>query len=510
MAKPGEAPGVRTVVRRASVGLACVLLTIVVSALCVNVVLQRTQDSRRDTLALLRVAETYRADVLAAESSLGGWVVVRRPEFLEPYLASGIALAESESRMVRGTSGDERVLVDRAIGMRREWRQEFAEPIRLALGAGEERRARDMLESGAGKQRIDATRAALWELDQSSEQRLDTLERSVGRTTRGGLAVMGVLTLVAVLTLRRLSSRVRSSVSEPLVRLTGAARRFGTGDLEVRAEQISGREVREVQDLTHSFDAMAEQLATTINRLHEGDELKSRFVSTVSHELRTPLTSVRGYLEALIEGDAGPLNDEQADYAAVAYRNAGRLESLIEDVLLLSRIESGRLSLNRRLVDLSELIVEQQADLAPRAASKGLSLEVDVVEGIVVEGDPARLRQVVSNLLTNAIKFTTEGGRVTVQLTDGGSRARLLVADTGVGIPVDELSEVGARFFRASTANLTEGTGLGLTITNELVELHGGVLLLASEEGVGTTVSVSLPVAAPALAATSAPKASST
>jgi signal transduction histidine kinase len=234
---------------------------------------------------------------------------------------------------------------------------------------------------------------------------------------------------------------------------------------------------------------------TTADR--EVDRLKEEFLASVSHELRTPLTSVLGYAESLRAGDFGALDEEQVRALYVVERNAGRLNRLIDDLLLTARIESQSLDLQLEELDLSTLAVESVQAAEPGAEGQGVGL-VLAVEPVRVAGDRLRLGQLLDNLVSNAVKFTPDGGTVTVSLASREGEAVLEVADTGIGIPADEQERLFERFYRATTARdrSIEGTGLGLVIARAIAEAHGGRIGFESSEGEGTTFRVELPLAA--------------
>lgn len=239
------------------------------------------------------------------------------------------------------------------------------------------------------------------------------------------------------------------------------------------------------------------QMATaeaTARRLLELDEIRDRLVSRVSHELRTPLTSIKGYLEALLEGESGDLDPEQRDLASVAHRNTVRLELLIGDLLLLSRMEAGQLELRLEGLDLERSLEDLREELSQLAHERSIELALDVSSRLVCVADKERLEQALTNLISNAIKYSPEGSRVLILARHIGREAVIEVIDRGVGIPARELNRLGERFFRASTAGAVKGTGLGVAITQELVELHGGRLEVESVVGVGSTFRIRLPL----------------
>jgi signal transduction histidine kinase len=251
--------------------------------------------------------------------------------------------------------------------------------------------------------------------------------------------------------------------------------------------------------VTRELEARNRQLAEQNDRLRQLDALKDEFISLVSHELRTPLTSIRGYVE-LLEDDAG-LTDEQRRFLGIVDRNAGRLLDLVSDLLFLAQIDAGRMTFDLRPVDLEAVVHECVESSLPAAAAKGIDLRAHTDSLPEVEGDPARLAQVLDNLVSNALKFTPEGGSVDVRLVAAGDSAVLEVQDTGHGLPQDEQAQLFERFFRSSRAaeDAIPGTGLGLAIAKTIVERHGGRIALESAVDEGTTVRVELPLSRRAL-----------
>jgi signal transduction histidine kinase len=224
------------------------------------------------------------------------------------------------------------------------------------------------------------------------------------------------------------------------------------------------------------------------------ERLRDAFVGAVSHELRTPLTSISGFLEMLDDNESG-LSRSGRTYLEVLRRSTARLQKIVEDLLLVAQIEANRLDLDPVPADLSELAAETVEAALPVAAARGIQLRLDAKGTLPIEADAGRLRQVLDNLVSNAVKFTPDGGSVTMSASNGGDRVRVEVADTGIGIPRDEVGQLFSRFYRASTATrrAIPGTGLGLVIARAIVEGHGGTISLESSENEGTRVSVTLP-----------------
>ncbi len=248
------------------------------------------------------------------------------------------------------------------------------------------------------------------------------------------------------------------------------------------------------QILAHERE-MRESIEEQNRSLRELDRLKTDFVATVSHELRTPLSSIVGFADFLAE-DADALAGEQREYVEIIHRNADRLLQLVGDLLLVARLESGGLAIDPGPVDLEPLIEAAATAIGPDSAAGQIELEVDLsADRSPVVADSGRLEQVIANLLSNAVKFTPAGGRVRVSTRRTRGAWDIVVADNGIGIPAAELDRLFERFFRGTNVRLEElpGTGLGLAICKAIVDLHGGELDIASEENVGTTVTVHLP-----------------
>ena len=236
-----------------------------------------------------------------------------------------------------------------------------------------------------------------------------------------------------------------------------------------------------------------------VTREREVDRMKSEFVSLVSHELRTPLTSVKGYVDLLLDGDAGALTEDQQELLRIVQRNADRLVALVNDLLDVSRIESGTVELRRASVQVSELVDGVVCSLRPALDAKGQQLDTDfppVLPQVWV--DPERLTQVLTNLVSNAHKYTPEGGTITVRVRARGDVLAVEVRDSGIGISPEDQQRLFTRFFRSAdpVAQAVGGTGLGLVITRSLVELHGGTIDVRSTPGGGSTFTVTLPLVA--------------
>ncbi|MGH3021272.1 MAG: PAS domain S-box protein [Gaiellaceae bacterium] len=264
----------------------------------------------------------------------------------------------------------------------------------------------------------------------------------------------------------------------------------------IQAEAERERLLAAEQDARAAAEAAQHDLAGQNERLRELDRLKDEFIALVSHELRTPLTSIRGYTELLLDGEAGELGDDQRQFLGVVERNAHRLLHLVGDLLFLAQVEAGKLVLDLGAVDLGAVASESVEAARPQAETKGIVLTLATGPVPPVAGDRARIGQLMDNLVSNAIKFTPERGRVDVRVRALSERAVFEVRDSGIGIPANERQHLFQRFYRTSTATeqAIQGTGLGLAISKAIVEAHDGRITLTSEEDVGTTFRVELPL----------------
>ena len=275
---------------------------------------------------------------------------------------------------------------------------------------------------------------------------------------------------------------VSARISRPVVALTEASDRMAEGDLGARAP-VAGRD--EVGRLGESFNGMAARVETTVTSLR-------RFVADAAHEIGTPLTALQADLELAERKATGDDERRLVDRALV---QTHRLGTLSDNLLQLSRLEAGDAAGGRERVDLAAVAREAAESVASRAEQAGVELELAIVEPpLVVAAERSRLQTVLGNLLDNALKFTPEGGRVSIAAHAESSAAIVTVADTGVGIPADEQGGIFGRFHRARNVSAYPGNGLGLAIVKAAVERSGGSVSFTSSEA-GTEFRVSLPLA---------------
>lgn len=254
------------------------------------------------------------------------------------------------------------------------------------------------------------------------------------------------------------------------------------------AEDVSNRDLAQA--------ALTRMLEQQQQQLRELDRVTSDVVSAVSHELRTPIAGIRGFAELLEDGAVGELSAGQRELVARIDHNARRLLALVEDLLTLAQVESAALRLDPVACDLRDAVLRARAQASPLLAGRTLDVVVSVPdEPLDFLGDPAQLERMVANLLTNAVKFTPDAGAVTVTLAADAQAVTLVVADTGIGIPIEDHDRLFTRFYRSATATSTavQGTGLGLSIVQVIASLHGGTVAIESAVDAGTTATVTLP-----------------
>ncbi len=310
---------------------------------------------------------------------------------------------------------------------------------------------------------------------------------------RAGLPVNSLMelagaALATVLLVSITGTLIARRVSRPLEVIARAATAVSNGDLGQHVPLENG--IRELNSLGKAFNDMTESL-------HQSDQAKNAFVADVTHELRTPLTVIKGTLETL---EDGALDDAEGRGPLLAsmQRETDRLIRLVNDLLVLARADAGTLNLHLQALDLGELACTRCEHLAPLAARRQVKLSVIVADPskpACIVGDPDRLSQVLDNLLDNAIRYSPEGGAVTVEVRRNGMEYECAVHDCGLGIPPEHLPMIFERFYRADASRnrQTGGAGLGLAIARSLVSAQGGCIRAESVEGHGATLRFYLP-----------------
>ncbi len=303
------------------------------------------------------------------------------------------------------------------------------------------------------------------------------LQISERRTREGGFVSVGT----DITELKRQQEQLQRSESELIATVEELEKsRF---ELEQQKQRLA--------DLADKYLAASE-------KAEKAYKAKSEFLANMSHELRTPLNPIIGFAHSMREEVFGPLSDKYREYAADIEKSAKHMLALVNDILDMSKIEAGKMELNAEETDLAGIARETLDMMGREAEAKGVILESDLPAPLPLRGDRLKLKQVLLNILSNAVKFTDSGGRVRLAGAAAGGQVQIVISDTGIGIPADQLAVLGRPFQQVAGqfARAHGGSGLGLAISRSLVEMHGGRLEISSEEGKGTTVRIILPAEA--------------
>jgi two-component system sensor histidine kinase BaeS len=299
--------------------------------------------------------------------------------------------------------------------------------------------------------------------------------------TSAPVRVLSLVVLVAVVTVVLGGARGMRRMTRPMGQLIEAAGRIESGDYSARVAEYGPRELRSVARAFNSMSA----------RLKASDEQRRSFLADVAHELRTPLSVIRGQAEAIADG----VYPGDVDHVAPILDATQTLEILVEDLRTLALTDAGSLVLNREAVDPAALVHDALASFKTQAERGGIALSADLADNVpLVDVDPARLRGVLANLLSNSMRHTPAGGSVVVGARPSGDQVVISVTDTGEGIAPDLLPRVFERFVRGPNST---GSGLGLAIAHDVITAHGGKVDIESALGSGTTVRITVPSVPP-------------
>jgi signal transduction histidine kinase len=450
----------------------------------------RSQDVTAASLQLERLV----SDV---DSAFLSFTLTGKDTSLNPYRVARRQLP-ARTRALNSLVAGDREQARRAAVLEqtiREYVEFFVEPLIPVLREEPGITVDDSVVAQQGKFQTDEIRRRFREF-RNAEDRL-AAQAAHDADARTDLAVLiGAVAVGASMALIALFGIVLArSIGRPIRAVASGAGRIAGGDFSARLP-VEGP--GEVGELTRAFNEMAERLEASHaeleqqnEELRESERMKTELVSIVSHELRTPLASVLGFTALLLKREFDP--PTRRHYLGIVDAQARRLAALLEDFLDVQRIEHEGVDLAEERVNLATLLKEQAQLYA--AQSPKHTVEVELPEQpLTVRGDPGRLAQVVGNLLSNAIKYSPEGGTVELVAARSGDGVRIAVRDEGLGIPEDQQSRIFTKFFRgdAGATGIT-GTGLGLAVSREIVEAHGGSIGFDSDPGEGTTFWLELP-----------------
>jgi signal transduction histidine kinase/ActR/RegA family two-component response regulator len=480
--------------RRMAVAGLAVCAAVLVPAVVEVAALNSADDARateRDAARVTSAIGVTERLVIDLETGQRGFVITGDPEFLQPWttarrmLPARLAALRSLSASSRGKE-----LASTISAAVEEYLRVYSIPL-VAVARDDRSAARSRVRTQEGKTRVDNLRDLFAQLDATQRQRTQDLDdRADAAATRarvvlaaGLLIALGVLAFFAVFLAR--------DVVGPLRRMTAVAARRGAGDLDVRARPEGARELVE---LAEAFNDMVGSLQTSQRELVKASDAKSEFLSRMSHELRTPLNAILGFGQLLEMDGLG------ADQAASVKQilSAGRhLLALIDEVLEISRIEAGSVRISVEPVAMRSVIADIQSMVAPMAAKRGITVEVDPTGcDKFAQADQQRVKQILLNLLSNAINYNREGGNVTVRCASDEHVFQVSVSDTGPGIADADRERLFVPFERlGADATHVDGTGLGLALSQRFAELMDGTLEVAESSAAGTTFVLTLPLA---------------
>ena len=475
-------------------------LVLLLAAIAVigTVVSTRAVDQLTDDLQPAAVAnKDVLQDLSDMQSGVRAYSLGGLPGALDDY-RQALARLPGHQQQVRRYAADDAeldLLVARQEDTAEAWLTGYAE-VRVQRPGGPGTFDRALFRLGI--QRFEAFRDAQAETAAAFDARVREARDEAEVRLRGTILAVVLLTLLGAWGVIRARRKLDVEISEPLKDLELVVQKMSAQDRHVRAPLQGPREVRAVAAALNELVEAQSRARAVEGRIHDElrtlDTARDDFVSNVSHELRTPLTTISGYLELVAEEFEDSMAPHHEKMMEATRRNVARLSLLIDDLLTLSKAESRGTDLER--VDLAAVVRDVVTDVRMTGSRRGIRIETTTPEGeLFVLGDRVMLHRAMLNIVSNAVKFSRDDSTVEVQVARKGDQLLTVVRDHGIGIPAGEIERLGTRFFRASNAVTNEiaGTGLGIRIGQTIVDKHAGELVIDSEEGEGTTVTIRLP-----------------
>ncbi|MBJ7348085.1 MAG: HAMP domain-containing histidine kinase [Thermoleophilaceae bacterium] len=369
--------------------------------------------------------------------------------------------------------------------------QSYAQKSIQLAQSGDREAALRLITSKAADDSVTTLYEPFFVLYSAKTEATDAASARLKQRAISGVAVIVIASMLALAAIFIALARLRKNATLPIEQLIRSSRKFGAGELSTRVEP---RGAIEVIELSESFNTMADRLENRVRSMSELDAMKTRMVATVGHDLRQPATAIKGFLELVEERFGDEVPDELRSYLSGAGQASRGLNELVDDLMVASQLQEGTIALNETEVNLNELLKSVILEQQPAAQKKGIEIAFIGADEISILGDQLRLRQIFTNLVSNAVKFNRVGEPILVRLGQSGRGIEVAVIDHGIGIASDELGQLGERFFRSDSSKGVEGTGLGLAIVREMLALHGGELDVVSTVGEGSMFTARLPL----------------
>jgi signal transduction histidine kinase len=454
----------------------------------------------RHSQQVIATANQVQALVIDLETGLRGFVLTDKESDLKPWRDARHHYPFAIASLIRLTA-DDPVQNTRARDLKQSidtYFKTYSKPL-VDFMRGNPKAARAVVASGFGGGQVESIRQQFGTF-LTAERRLGDRRDETARTTAQTALIVGGIALAVALGLILLGAvYLNRAIARPVRDAADAAERIAGGDFSGRLRTDGPGEVGRLE---RTFNSMAASLERTLADLEErnqtlveSEQTKSELVSNVSHELRTPLASVLGFSSLMLDRDLPP--EEMRRYLEVIRTEARRLAELLNDLLDIQRIEQGTIELKLEEVDLNDLLSAQVTLYSAQSANHELHLD-PADDALIVYGDRDRLAQVIGNVLSNAIKYSPDGGGVDVSASLVGDEAWIWVRDEGLGIPAEHQQRIFTKFFRGDVGRERgiSGTGLGLVLARQIVEAHGGEIGFESAEGEGSTFWLQFPAAA--------------